>query len=303
MTATTMKRHPIRQWSQVRFALLVLIPVLAWFVIFMLVPIGQTFWLSFQRFNPLNLDVSRWTGLDNFVDVLNDPRFQRASLNSLVYVIGKVALTIPISIGLAVLLARSRHRQFYIVAFFLPGVMSLLATAVLFRFLYNPNIGAFDQILRFLHLPTSAFIYSPDSALASLIAMDVWKTFGFYTLIALAGVLQIPPSLREAAELDGAGPFRSFWYVTLPLLRRIIALILVMTTIESLQVFSSAFVLSGSTYGPQDSMLVLAGLIYTKGIGSLDLGYAGAASLVLFLVTMIVTLFQLRITRSDVEYT
>jgi multiple sugar transport system permease protein len=310
MTASVTPSRPrrrMRQWSQVRFGALVLVPVFAWFILFMFVPIVQTFWLSFRTFSPLNLDLSKFVGFSNFADVLGDPLFQQAAKNSLIYVVVKVVIIVPLATVVAVMLARTKHRQFYVIAFFVPGVMSLLASSVLFRFLYNPNLGVFDQILSFLHLPTSNFIYSPDSALGSLIAMDVWKSFGLYTLIVLAGVLQIPTSINEAAMIDGAGPFRSMWSITLPLIRRVISLILVMSTIDAIQSFSSSFALSGygptnATFGPQNSMLLLSGLIYTKGIQSLDLGYAATASLVLFIVVLLVTLIQLRITRSDVEY-
>lgn len=280
------------------FGAVVLLPLLAWYIVFAFMPIVRTFLLSLQTFNALNPALSRFSGLRNYTFIFSDPRFLTALQNSFVYMLIKNAMAIPLALLLAVLLERTRHRQFYMFAFFLPTVTSILGTAVLFKYFYDPTVGLFNALLESVGLPGQPFIRSESQALASVAAMDAWKSFGFYTLLLVAGILNIPETLYDAAKIDGANGRTMFFRITMPLLSRTLLLVFVIAGIDGFQVFAAPYILAG----PGRSTLVLAQLIYNEGLTNLNLGYAAAASFVLFVIILAISLLQLRLVRSDWEY-
>jgi ABC-type sugar transport system permease subunit len=176
--------------------------------------------------------------------------------------------------------------------------MSLLGTAVLFKYFYDPIGGLFNTLLTFVGLPAQTFIRSEGQALLSVAAMDAWRSFGFYTLLLFAGLLDIPDIYYEAARIDGANRFRMFWYITVPLMKRTFLLVLVVAGIDGFQVFAAPYILAG----PGRSTLVLSQFIYNEGLRNLNLGSASAAAVVMFVVIMGITLVQLRLISTNWEH-
>jgi multiple sugar transport system permease protein len=161
-------------------------------------------------------------------------------------------------------------------------------------------VGLFNRLLNAVGLPSQQFISSIDQALYSIVAMDAWRSFGFYTLLLLAALLNVPSLLYEAARIDGAGELLIFFRIALPLIQRTLLLVFVLAAIDGANVFSVPYYMTG--FGPGRSTLTLAGLIYNEGLQNLNLGYASSVAIVLFVIIMVVTLIQLRLLRTNWEY-
>ncbi|MBI2942165.1 MAG: sugar ABC transporter permease [Chloroflexi bacterium] len=284
-------RRALRR-PQFWFGLAVLAPVLAYYLVFAFLPFAGAAFMSVTRFNLLDIPKSPFVGLDNFQDLLAEPRFYLALKNSVVYAAVHMAGQLPLALFLAALLNEVRRLQkVYLFAIFTPVVSSLVAVGLLWRWLYEPGVGPINFILRSVGLPQQGFLSSPDQALYSIAAMEIWKGLGFYTVILLAGILNIPETYYEAARIDGASFWRCFWHITLPLLGHVLLLVSVLMAIGGLQVFTPMRVMPG----PGASTLVVNVMIYEEGVQSLRMGFATALALVMFVIIFVITLVQLRL--------
>jgi len=293
---------PVWRRSTFWFGLVVLVPIFAWYAVFALWPIVGAFWISLHRYNALNPELGRFVGLRNYLELPGDERFRAALANSFLYMLAKNLMALPVALLLAVLLEKVRRRQFYLFAYFLPVVMSLIGTVVLFIWLYDPVVGLLNGLLQAVGLPPQKFLRSESQALVSIAGMDAWKSFGFYTIVFLAGLLNIPEILYDAARVDGADGWRSFWHVTLPLLSRTLALVLVIAAIDGFQVFAAPYIMGDHRGGPGRSTLVLSMLVYLEGLANLNLGYAASVSFVLFVIVIAIAIVQLRLLRRSADY-
>jgi ABC-type sugar transport system permease subunit len=281
------------------FVLLVLIPVAIWFIAFSYGPILYAFWASLRNTHTLNPGMSRFVGLKNYVSLLSDRRFLKSMSNVVRFVVAKGVGNIILSLGLAVLLERLRRgRNFYLFFIFMPVVIAEIAVAMLFIWLYDPQAGLFNFILQSLGLPTLKFLRSTSQALYSIVGANLWKTYGYATVIFLAALLDVPQSYYEAAKVDGASRWQSFWHITLPSIKNAMVLVLVLVVIDGVQQFTTVSVMTGG--GPADSTLTPAVLVYDQGLGAMNyrMGYASAVAFVMFAIILVVTVFQLRLFRT-----
>lgn len=291
-----------RSTSQALAGWLFSAPFLVIFAVFLAIPIGASFLLSFTEFglrdltNPIG---TSFVGLENYAELLGDDKFLRALVNTAVYVVGGVPLTLGAGLAVAVALngAVRRFRTFFRVGYYLPVVTSIVAIAVVWRFLLNPDQGLLNLILRQLGLQGQNWLGDPALAMPAIIAMIVWKNMGFAMVIFLAGLQTIPTALYEAARIDGAGKWAEFRNVTLPGLRPTILFATVTTTIGYLQVFEEPFVMTGG--GPLDRTVSLAMYIYQEGFTFFHQGYAAAVAYVLFVIVAVVAVLQFRLLRSE----
>jgi multiple sugar transport system permease protein len=223
--------------------------------------------------------------------------------NTVRYVAYFAVPDVIIALFLALLLnQRIRWKGFFRTAFFAPVVTSTVATAVIWRYLYQPNFGLFSQILRLFGLPKVTVLIDPKTAMLGVAAYSVWKSVGYNMIIFLAGLQGIPTVFYEAARIDGASRYHIFRHITLPLLQPTTLFVTVITMIGSFQVFTQIFIMTSG--GPLRSTLPIVQHIYYvafQGHG-FDAGYASAISMLLFLILMILTLFQLRIGRAKWDY-
>jgi multiple sugar transport system permease protein len=233
----------------------------------------------------------RFVGLDNFVELLTDPIFQRIMLNTLVFVVVYVPLNIVVSLGLALWISpRIRGRGLYRLLFFIPTVTPMIANALVWRLLYQPG-GAIDQAFQtVLGVPSPNFLGDNRWAMAAVILMSVWQGFGYNMLVFSAGLDAIPQSLHEAASIDGAGPLRRFWSVTLPMLSPSMFFAMIMTLITSFQVFVQPYALTAGGPGVATETMVLH--LYKEGFQQFDLGTASTIGWFLFMIIMLVTALQ-----------
>jgi multiple sugar transport system permease protein len=276
--------------SHILHAYLFVAPVILLFGLFRIVPSVQTLLYSFFR---VELIKGRFTfiGLDNFRELLTDEIFQRATLNTLKYVVTIVPISAILGLLLAVLFnAKFRFREFFKAVYFSPMVTSTVAAAMVWWWMYNPQFGIFNVLLKLIGLPEQPWLMSSHMALPSIIIFSVWKTLGYNMIIYLAGLQAIPPQFYEAATIDGAGPVLRFRHITIPLLAPTTTFLLIYNTILALQVFDQVFVLTGG--GPAGSTNVVVLDIYRQAFERYNFGYAAAEAMVLFLLILGVTILQ-----------
>jgi ABC-type sugar transport system permease subunit len=237
-----------------------------------------------------------FTGLDNYAELVADRRFWNALRNTAVYTIAAVPVQIVLALGLAIgLNARLRGRAFLRGAYFVPVISSLAIMAIVWAFLFDPDIGMVSSWLASLGLPRIAWLREPGTAMIAVIVVGVWKTLGFNTVILLAGLQGIPTEHYEAAELDGANAWQRFRHVTVPGLRQTLLFVTVISIIASLQVFDQVYVMTRG--GPLYSTETMVTYIYYQGFSLFRMGYASALSWVLFLIIAAVAIVQLRMFR------
>ena len=280
--------------------LLYVTPSLVFLVIFVVLPIFAAFYLSFTRYDLLQ--PPRWIGLGNFQDLLSDNRFLRSIANTLIFSLG----TIPTGTALALLFAMLVNQQirgltFFRTAFYLPVVTSFVAAALVWLWLYDPNVGFFDFLLKSVGLPRLEWLQSSKTALLSVILFSIWKNIGYNMVIYLAGLQGIPAHLYEAAEIDGAGRWQKFRSVTLPMLSPTTFFVVVVWFIGALQMFIQVLILTPQG-GPLDSTVTVVYLVYANAFEYLKMGYAAAMSFVLFVFIGLVTYVNTRILRYDGIY-
>ena len=269
------------------------------FAIFTLGPILFAFALAFMYWDGSN--PIRFAGLDHFWHLFEDKVFKSAFWNTIIYTAFSVPLTLVCALGLAVLLNQKIFaRDFFRTAMFFPYVASLVAVAVVWNMLFNPDMGPVNMILYTLGVdPKNLPGWAADRhwAMVTVILFGIWKSMGYYMVIYLAGLQGINAELYEAADLDGATSWQKFWYVTVPQLAPTTFFVSVMLTIQSFKVFDQIFMITQG--GPGTSTLVLVYHIYNEAFISWDLGYSSMVALSLFFLVLTITIVQFRYTRED----
>jgi multiple sugar transport system permease protein len=277
-------------------------PFVIMFGVFLAFPIIAAFLLSFTSFglrdlqNPIG---TTFVGLQNYLDLFSDAKFWKALFNTFYFVVVGVPVTLAIGLLIANALNRgvTRFRTAFRVGYYLPVITSIVAIAVVWRFLLNPDIGLINMVLRGIGITGPAWLADPALAMPSIIAMAVWRNLGFAMIVFLAGMQAIPATLYEAASIDGATRRQSFRYVTLPMLRPTILFMTVITTIGYLQLFEEPFVMTDG--GPLDATLSVTMYMYQQGFTFFHQGYASAIAYFLFVIVAIVAFLQFKFLRSD----
>jgi multiple sugar transport system permease protein/raffinose/stachyose/melibiose transport system permease protein len=277
-------------------------PFVILFVVFLAFPILASFLLSFTSFglrdiaNPVGTSV---IGIKNYVDLFADPKFWKALFNTFYFVVVGVPVTLAIGLLIATALSRgiTRFRTAFRVGYYLPVITSIVAIAVVWRFLLNPDAGLINMLLSGLGIKGPAWLADPVFAMPSIIAMAVWRNLGFAMVVFLAGLQTIPATLYEAAGIDGAGRWQAFRYVTIPMLRPTILFMTVITTIGYLQLFEEPFVMTKG--GPLDATLSITMYMYQQGFTFFHQGYASAIAYVLFVIVALIAFLQFKFLRSD----
>lgn len=297
------RRHfPLRGMArgrQARAAWILAAPFLALFATFMLLPLVWSLLMSLTDTSsadlrtPLNVS---FIGLDNYVRLFQDEQFFTALRNTAVFVLVALPLTLAAGLATAVALDRGirRFRAVFRVGFYLPVITSIVAVAVVWKTLLEPRAGLVNLVLGWFGIDGPAWLADTRFALPVMIVMAVWRNLGTVMIIMLAGLQSVPQSLMEAAELDGAGAWQRFWRVTFPLLRPALLLTAVTTGIGYLQFFDEPFVMTDG--GPLDSTLS-ATLYAYKQFGNGNYEMASAASYVIFVLIVALTVLQFRVLR------
>ena len=271
------------------------LPFVLLFAVFSLGPVLASLGMSFTDMrrtdirDPLAVNP---VGLDNYVQLVQDPLFRKVTLNTLLYLLLGVPATMAVALLVAVGINRvERFRGFFRVGYYLPVVTSIVAVSVVWKFLYRDNGGLFNTLLGWVGIDGPGWLDSTTLALPSLVLMAVWRNFGTLTVIFLAGLQTIPQEVNEAAEVDGASGWARFRHITLPMLRPTLLFGAVITGLGYLQFFEEAFVMTKG--GPLDSTRSATYFTFDQfGFG--NYGYAAAASYLLFLAVVLLTWAQFR---------
>jgi multiple sugar transport system permease protein len=276
-------------------AWLLALPFVLLFVVFSLGPVLASLGMSFtdmKRLDIRNPFAVEFVGVDNYAKLVQDPLFRKVTLNTLLYLLLGVPLTMAVALLVALGINRvERLRGFLRVGYYLPVVTSIVAVSVVWKFLYRDNGGLFNTVLGWVGLDGPGWLDSTTLSLPSLVLMAVWRNFGTLMVIFLAGLATIPQEVAEAAEVDGATGWSRFRYITLPMLQPTLLFGAVITGIGYLQFFEEAFVMTKG--GPLDSTRSVTYFTFDQfGFG--NYGYAAAASYLLFLAVVLLTWAQFR---------
>lgn len=296
------RRLTLRQRRALTAYTFLAVPLLFFLVVRFLPTLGA-FRLSLYKYSVLG-DAKPFVGLDNYARLAQDPAFHQALTNTGLYTLLGVPAQLALGLGIALLLSRARALQGLLRAlYFLPYVTPVVASAWVWQWLFSPQFGPVNTLLVWLHLPPQNFLTSPSQALPTTAALVVWQNLGFQIVLFLAGLSAIPRSLYEAAALDGAGGWRLFTGITLPLLNPTIVFSVVTGTIAYLQLFTQIVNLNFTDQGgPLGSTLSVAVYIYQMAFGRYELGYASAITVGLFVLILLITLFQLRFLTRRFDY-
>ncbi len=287
-----------------RFLLLVLIAVFLHVLVFMVIPIIGSGVISFMDYNPLRAH-NQFIGFDNYVKLLHERDFAKALTNTLVFVGGAVALNLVISLTLSAVISQfrtNRTRSFFRMMIFLPCIAPLVASSVVWgRSIFTTKDGLLNLIITHFGGSAINWLGSAKYLMLSVIIFTIWADVGYNVILFSAGMDGIPAEVYEAAALDGAGRWKQFWRITLPLLGRTFSFVLIMTIISYFQMFAQFNVLALKN-GPQNSGLVMTSYIYKLAFTNKNMGLGSAASVALFLIIMAITLIQQRLNKVDWEY-
>jgi multiple sugar transport system permease protein len=279
-------------------------PALVLIAVFFVVPVVASLLLSLTDFDiyavasRANL---RLVGVDNYRRLFQDPLFWVALRNTALFVVVAGPLSIGLSLGAALLVASRavRLRALFRTMFFLPVVTTLVAVAVVWRYIYHPRFGLLNWALGAVGVGPIDWLGDPRFAMPAIILMAVWKNFGFNMVIFVAGLQSIPERLYEAARVDGAGAAAQFRWITLPLLAPTFVFVLVITMIGYFQLFAEPYVMTQG--GPSHATLSLVMLMYLQGFRWWTMGYAAAVAFVLFAIILALTLVTMRLRGHDAE--
>lgn len=283
-------RHPRRRWGYI-----FMLPGIVYFAVFVAYPLIRTFSLSFFTLRGI-VNPPLFVGLENYITILSDETFRASIFHTFYY----TALTAPIGWASGLFVAflfstKFKFKNFWKMVYFLPSVTALIAVAVVWTWIYQPLYGLLNSILRFLNLSPQGWIKSPVLVIPSVAAVNIWMRTGFNMIIFLAGLMGIPQELYEVADIDGASTWHKFWYITFPLLLPTTAFVLIMSTINGLQVFTEIYIMTSG--GPADSSRVVAFEIYQTAFKFSRMGKACAMAVVLFSIVLVFTVIQLKFFR------
>lgn len=283
-----------------RLGYLFIAPATIHLFVFALFPLLYTLYLSFFKVNLIKSE-STFVGVDNYTYSFNDALFWNAMLNSLRYALFSVPLGMAVALGIAILVNQKlKGTTWFRTIYYIPAIASGVAIAMLWIYIYLPETGLLNTLLRSVGFGDKTdFLKDPAWAMWALVFMSIWVGLGPKMVLFLAGLLGVPASLYEAAELDGAGKLRSFWNITLPMLAPTTLFVLVTSTIGALQIFTPVYVMTQG--GPGDATDVVGYHIYVEAWKKFLVGIAASKSFVLLLVILAVAILQMRLMKRQME--
>ncbi|MCU0453833.1 MAG: sugar ABC transporter permease [Bacteroidetes bacterium] len=286
--------------KQTAAALLFLAPALSVLAAFFVVPVAAAFLMSFTDFDIYGLgDLStvRFIGFRNYLRILETPLFWKALSNTFYFVVIGAPLSVGVSLVVALMVnARmARFKGLFRTIYFLPVVTSLVAVAIVWRYLYHPAHGLLNHALGWLGIGPVDWLGDPNLAMPAIIFLAVWKNFGYNMLIFIAGLSNIPDDLYEAARMDGASGWRQFVDITLPMLTPTTVFVVMLTLIGYFQLFAEPYVMTQG--GPLNATLSVVLMMYEQGFRWWNMGYAAAIAFILFAIILFFTLLQMFIQR------
>lgn len=279
-----------------------LAPALSAIFIFFFIPVISAFIISFTDFDIYALgDFStiRFIGFNNYIKLFDDPLFYTALKNTFYFVIMAGPLSIAVSLGAALLLNSKlvKYKSIFRLSYFIPVVTTLVAVAIVWRFIYHPKFGIINYILSLIGIAPIDWLGDPSTAMPAIVLMSVWKNFGYNMIIFIAGLQNIPEDLYEAASIEGATGWQKFRSITLPMLAPTTIFISIITMIGYFQLFAEPYIMTQG--GPLNSTLSIVQFMYQEGFRWWNMGYSASIAFVLFFIIMLGTIVQLKFQKSN----
>ncbi len=281
--------------DQVRIAYLFIAPAIIGLLVFTFLPVISALLMSFTEYNVLTSP--KWIGLENYKRLFSDRDFAQGLKNTLYYALGTMPAKVFLSLFLAFLLNQNvKGLPVFRGLYYAPEVTSMVAVSIVWLYMYNPQVGLFNTILRKFGIPNQAWLFNPKLALPSLMLMGVWKNLGVNMIIYLAALQGIPRMYIEAAELDGATGWQVFWKVTWPLLSPATFFIIVTNLIGTIQVFDQIYVMTNG--GPANATTTAVHQIYLRAFQQFHMGYASAMAFCLSIIIFALTALNFKIRKA-----
>jgi ABC-type sugar transport system permease subunit len=281
--------------GQTATAYALLLPMLLFFAVLVYYPIAQALLMSFYRWELFD-DVHKFLGLGNYIRLLHDQGFLLSLRNTAVYTFFNVTIGTVLALGLAILLNRNLWGNgIYRFIYVIPYVVPVVASAVVWEWLYHPSQGLINYLLSLVGIGRVGWLVDARYAMSAVIILGIWGHLGFDMIIFLAGLKAIPAVYYDAAKVDGANAWQRLVHVTLPQLRPVILFVIIIGTIRAFEVFGQVYVMTSG--GPAEATRVIVYGIYTTAFRSHSMGYASAMSFILFAVLLLLTALQLRLSR------
>lgn len=284
------KTSPLQSKSEILLRNITVTGMILFYTVFLLVPIGIAFAGSFHEWNPLS-GIYRFNGIENYVSVFTSALFGKSMLNTLIFSV--VVIFFRVGLGLAIAIAiysnLIKHKSFFRAIYYMPVVTPMVAVAFVWKFLYNPQIGAINQILGL----DINWLMNPKTALLAIMIMTIWKDFGYAVVMFMAGLYSLPSDAMEAAKVDGASSWQTFKYLTLPLLKPMTLFVVITSIISYIQAYVQVLILTEG--GPGTATYLSSYIIYNEAFVKYNFGYASAMSFVLFVITAVFTWLSFRV--------
>jgi len=282
--------------KKLQFAILVIVPILLLFLVLRIIPIFGTFYLSLHKWNLIK-PYRPFVGFENFSRIITDKNFHIALFNTTVFAIIVVSISVTLALLLALALEKkTRLGGLYEFAYFLPVVIPMVPVSIIWKWMYDTTYGIINILFKAIGLSSVGWLTDPKIALSSIIIMSIWKVLGYYMVLFLVGLRNIPIQYYEAARIDGAVGWQLFKNITFPLLKRMTLYVCVIATIQNYNVFTQVYVMTtGSQSAPMAAVRVLVYEIYQNGFRYFKMGYASAQVVVLFAIVMIISLIYFKV--------
>jgi multiple sugar transport system permease protein len=290
------RKHP-----QFGSTLLLLSPWLIAFALFWAYPLGYAFFLSFTKYRTLN-NQWIWIGLANYAKLVHDPLFRQALLNTSIFVVGTIPFTMGFALLFAVLLSQvKRFKDLYRSSLFLPSITSIIVIALIYTNLYSSG-GYLNTLVKMIGItpPSKGWLLEPGWALPVVMAMDIWISIGYYAVLFLAAIENVPKDYYEVADLEGTSKWQQFVSITMPVIKPTLLFAIVLNTIRSFQIFNEIYVMTRG--GPLNRTQTLVYAVYENAFEKADsMGYACAIAYVLFFIIAIFSAAEIRFLRPDAK--
>ena len=288
------KSHPLQSRSEIILRNIVVILMVVFFSVFLVIPIGIAFAGSFHEWNPLS-GTYKFLGLNNYINVFKSPLFHTSVLNTFIFSVVVIIFRVGLGLGIAYAINSSfvKCKSLFRAVYYMPVVTPMVAVAFVWKFMYNPQIGAVNQLLG-LHVN---WLMNPKTALLAVMIMTIWKDFGYAVVMYMAGLYSLPSDSMEAAKVDGANAWQTFKYITLPLLKPMTLFVVITSIISYIQAYVQILIMTEG--GPGTTTYLASYIIYDEAFVKYNFGYASALSFVMFVITAICTWLSFRISGSN----
>ena len=278
-----------------------LAPAVIAIFIFFFIPVIAAFVMSFTDFDIYalgNFNTIRFIGFNNYSKLFEDPLFWQSLQNTIYYVVLATPLAIAVSLGAAILLNSKliKYKGFFRLSYFIPYITTLVAVAIVWRFIYHPKFGILNYFLGLFGVDPIDWLGNPNLAMPAIVIMSVWKTFGYNMIIFIAGLQNIPEDLYEAASLEGANEWQKFKTVTIPMLAPTTLFVSIITIVGYFQLFAEPYIMTQG--GPLNKTLSIVQYMYQQGFRWWNMGYSASISFVLFFIILVVTILQFKLQKN-----